>query len=145
MNTSSEAGGPPLRPVTVLVVDGHAAIRDALAAMLAMEPGIAVVGTAATVGTALALIRRRRPDVTLLDLGVLERRDWTRLRNLGVAGPRAAVLVMGVVDNPAVAHTAVRHGAAGRVLKDAPAHEIVTAIRRAAQGSARLRLLPPDS
>ena len=144
MSSSSGVAGPPA-PVRVLLVDGHAAIRDALATVLTMEPGIAVVGAAGGIEAAVALIRHQRPHVALVGLNVLDRRDWAGLRELIAARPRMAVLVMGVIDSPATARSAARHGAAGRLLKDAPAHEIVTAIRRAAKPSGRLRLLPPGA
>jgi DNA-binding NarL/FixJ family response regulator len=137
----SDTGGAPVR-ARVLVADPHVAIRRALAHVIAGEPGIAVVASAGGLRETLEAIRTRRPDVALVDVAVLEGRGVSALRQLLDARPRMAILVMTVVEDPAFHHAAVRHGAAGRVLKDTPAPALARAIHDVAP-TGHLRVVPP--
>jgi two-component system response regulator DesR len=137
----SDSGDAPGR-ARVLVADPHAAVRRALAHAIAQEPGIAVVAATGGLRQTLEAIRTRRPDVALVDVAMLEGRGVSALHELLDARPRMAVLVITVVDDPAFHHAAVRHGAAGRVLKDAPASALASAIHDAAL-TRHLRAVPP--
>ena len=136
----TDPGGAPGR-ARVLVADPHAAVRGALAHAIAQEPRIAVVAATGGLSQTLKAIRTRRPDVALVDVAVLEGRGVSALHELLDARPRMAILVMTVVDDPSFRHAAMRHGAAGRVLKDAPASALATAIHDAVP-TGHLRLVP---
>ena len=131
--------------VEVLVVDPHAPLRAALAAVLAAEAGITVIAAVGTFDEALAALRTRRPHVALVDIGALGGRGLEGLAALRAARPLTAILAMGVIDDPAFDRAAVRHGAVGRVLKDTAPAELAGAVRSAARHATRLRLAPPQA
>jgi two-component system response regulator DesR len=135
----SPAGDAAPATVAVLIVDPHAKVRAAIAAVLGREPGVEVVASVGGFDDALAAVRFRRPDVVLLDTAALGPRGFG-----GVAALRrssTAILVMGVVHDRGLAREAVRHGAVARVMKDTPAPELAVLVRAAASGRLRLRIV----
>src|SRR5919202_233621 len=100
----------------MLIADPRPTVRAAVAATLDAEPGVTVVDSLGAFDEVIAGVRRHRPHVTLLDLAVLGGRRVTGLAPLRQAGPSTAVLVMGVVEEPALAHALRRIVAAGRVM-----------------------------
>ena len=127
--------------VTVLVADPHPGLPGAITAALETQPGIAVAGSADRLADAVAAIRCDRPDVVLLDLAVLAGRGLAGLGELTAVRRSTAVLVMGVVEDRARTREAIRAGAAGRVLKHAPAAELGAAVRSAGARGRRLRVV----
>ncbi|WP_342372370.1 response regulator transcription factor [Propioniciclava soli] len=128
--------------IRVLVVDDHPVVRSGLQALLASEPGLSVVGAAASGEEALALVAAHAPDVVLCDL-----RLGAGLDGVGVTaalrkgpGPGPAVLILTTYDNDSDIARAVLAGAAGYLLKDAEPAAIVRGIADAAAG--RLVLSP---
>jgi DNA-binding NarL/FixJ family response regulator len=112
--------------------------------VLSAEDDIAVIASVGTLHEALAVVRLHRPDVALVDIAVLGDRGMGGLSELRAARSRMALLVIGVADDPALDREAVRQGAVGRLLKDAPEGELVDAVRAAARRPTRLRIVPPD-
>jgi DNA-binding NarL/FixJ family response regulator len=131
--------------VTVVIVDPHTKLRAALVAVLAADAGITVIGAVGTFDEALAVVRLRRPRVALVDIAALGHRGVAGLAELRAARSRTAILVMGVVDDPALEHAAIRYGAVGRVLKDMTGAELAAAVRNAARRPPRLRIVPPEA
>jgi DNA-binding NarL/FixJ family response regulator len=142
--TSSRGDEPVTSGVRLLLVDPHARMRDVLSSVLSNEPGIAVVAGVGTLDEALAMVRRHRPHVALVDLGVFGDLGVAGLGQLRAARAQMAILAMTVVDTPAIERAAVRHGAAGRVLKDSAPAELATAVRNAAARARTLRVVPPQ-
>ena len=120
-------------PIRVAVVDDHPVVRDGTAALLAAQPGLAVVGTASSLPEASALIDAAEVDVVLLDIRLGTDSGLTLLSGAGER-PLPAIVVVTAYDYPQYADAALRLGAAGFVLKTAPIAELVDAIRRAAAG-----------
>jgi DNA-binding NarL/FixJ family response regulator len=131
--------------VTVVVSDPHPGPRAALIAALDSQAGIAVVGSANRLEDAVATIRRRRPDVVLMDLALAGDRGLAGLRELAAVRRSTAVLVIGVVEDVAGTRQVMRAGAAGRVMKDAPVPELAAAVRSAGAQGRRLRVVPGAS
>ncbi len=128
------AGGPVDPPVTVLVVDDQAVVRSGLRAILESEPGLVVVGEAADGEEAVALARRRRPDVVLMDVR-MPRLDGIAATRLLTAGPDPVdVVVLTTFDTDEHVFGALQAGAAGFLLKDTSPERIVEAVRRVAAG-----------
>ncbi len=124
--------------IGVLVVDDHRLMREGTAALLATDPRIAILGTAASGKEALALVDRRRPDVVLLDLemprlGGLETCAAIRDRGDGIE-----VLILTVSEKEPDLWAALRLGAAGYLLKDMPPAELIDAILDAGRGEPRV-------
>ncbi len=128
-----------MRAVRLILVDDHPIVRAGLRSLFLADSGVDVVGEAATGEEAIALARRLSPDVALCDLrlgGGIDGVETTRqLRGLG---PAPAVVILTTFDRDAEILGAVEAGAAGYLLKDAPAEEITAAILAAAAGQPML-------
>ncbi|MFQ6172782.1 response regulator [Oryzobacter sp. R7] len=122
--------------IRVLLVDDEELVRTGLRLILAGEADVQVVGEAADGGRALDLVRSTDPDVVLLDLRMPVLDGLGVLRAL--AGSRSAVVVLTTFDTDANVREALARGAAGFLLKDAPAERLVGAVRAAAAGDAVL-------
>lgn len=125
-------------PITVLVVDDHAVVREGVRAFLATQPDIVVVGTAGSGEEALRLAAEHAPDVVLMDLvmPVLDGIETTRrLRQLS---PRTRILVLTSYDQDEHIFPAIRAGAHSYLLKEVGSGELADAIRKAASGEAVL-------
>jgi DNA-binding NarL/FixJ family response regulator len=113
-------------PVSVLIADDQALVRTGLRAILETQPDLTVVGEAMDGRDAVDLVRRRRPDVALMDIKMpgLDGLEATR-RIVAEAGEATAVLVLTTFDLDEYVYEALRAGASGFLLKDAPAEELV--------------------
>lgn len=124
--------------VTVVVADDQAAVREALAAMLDLTPGITVQGAASDGVEAVELVRRHRPDVLLTDLRMpnLDGADATA-RVLAEA-PDTAVVLLTTYDDEESILRGLQAGARGYLTKNAGRAEIAAAIAAAAAGQSVL-------
>jgi DNA-binding NarL/FixJ family response regulator len=122
----------------VLIADDQALVRVGLRKILEVEPETTVVGEAADGEDAVAEARRLRPDVVLMDIRmpVLDGIEATRR----IVGDRAAarVLILTTFGLDTYVYDALRAGASGFMLKDAPPEEIAAAVRIVASGEALL-------
>jgi two-component system, NarL family, response regulator NreC len=119
---------------TIVLVDDHPMVRGGLRAALAAEPGWEVVGEADDGSHGLALVNRLRPDVLVVDLQMPEMSGLDVLRHARLAIPSTRVILFSMHAEDAYVREALAEGAAGYVLKDADAAELVHAIRVALQG-----------
>jgi DNA-binding NarL/FixJ family response regulator len=128
--------------ISCLIADDQAMVREGFGALLAAQPGIAVAGLAADGAEAVALARRTRPDVILMDvrMPVLDGLQATRelLGTLRPGDPAPRVLVLTTFDLDEYVYEALRAGASGFLLKDAPPPELVGGVRTVAAGEALL-------
>ncbi len=128
------------RVIRVAVADDQAVVRMGLRALLEREPGMECVGEAADGAGALALVRRTKPDVLLLDIRMPGMDGLAVLRavaaDAGLAGTRVVMVTTFAVDEYVFA--ALQAGAAGFVLKDGAPDELVNAVRVVAAGEALL-------
>jgi len=120
--------------IRVLLVDDHPLVREGIAARLASEPGIVVVGEAGDAAAALQGVMTLRPTIVLTDIGMKVVNGIELTRQLLARDPALRVLVLSMYDNADYAQQALAAGARGYVLKDAPATEIVAALRSVAAG-----------
>ncbi|WP_369355429.1 response regulator [Streptomyces sp. cg2] len=129
----------PGRRIRLLLCDDHAVVRAGLRALLSAEPGIEVVGEAATGEEALAVAAKQRPDVVLMDLSLGTGIDGIETtRRLVTEVPGARVLVLTTYDTDADVTRAVQVGATGYLLKAERPEELFAAIATAAEGRAVL-------
>ena len=122
--------------VRVLLADDEELVRTGLRMILGAEPGLEVVGEAANGAEAIRLVDEVAPDVVLMDLRmpVLDGLEATRrLHSTAVA-----IVILTTFDTDTNVHEALAAGAAGFLLKDAPAERLVAAVRAAAAGDAVL-------
>jgi len=126
--------------IRIVIADDQALVRGALAALLALEPDIDVVGVAADGAEALTMVGFLAPDVCLMDIQMpgVDGIEATRL--LRAASPSTRVLIVTTFARPGYLRSALDAGAAGFMAKDAPAEELADAVRRVHSG---LRVLDP--
>jgi DNA-binding NarL/FixJ family response regulator len=129
----SETGGTRLA-----IVDDHDLAREGLKDMLFDEPDIEVVGEAANGREALLLCSRLRPDQILMDVRMPEMDGLAATREIKQRYPETSVMMVTMHENPDYLLEALKAGAAGYVLKDAPRDEVITAVRRVREGEASL-------
>ena len=127
--------------IRIVVADDHPIVRTGIIALFAPEDDIDVVAEAATPDEAVAAAERMSPDVVLMDLqfGASANSggaDATRRIRALDAAPY--VLVLTNYDSDRDILGAVEAGASGYLLKDAPPHELITAVRAAAAGESAL-------
>ena len=122
----------------VLIADDHGVLRDGLGSVISAQPDLELVGTAKDGAEAVELCEATAPDVVLMDLEmpVMDGIEATRL--IREASPATAVLVLTSFADRHRITGALDAGAAGYLLKDASADEVVRGIRAAARGGAPL-------
>jgi DNA-binding NarL/FixJ family response regulator len=130
-------------PIRVLVCDDQALIRTGFATIIDAQPDLEVVGECEDGRAAVDLAGRLNPDVVVMDvrMPVLDGIEATRLlTGVGVAHP-IKVLVVTTFNLDEYVYEALRAGASGFLLKDAPAAQLLHGIRTVATGAA---LLAPE-
>jgi len=126
--------------ISVVVVDDEQLVRSGFAALLASDPEITVVGTAGDGDAALAVIRRERPDVVLMDIR-MPGRDGVSATAAITADPALSgtrIIVLTTFDLDEYVHAALRAGASGFLLKDAQPADLLAAVHLVAQGESVL-------
>jgi DNA-binding NarL/FixJ family response regulator len=121
--------------IKVLIADDQALVRTGFRKILESEPDLEVVGEAEDGGEAVEAGLLLRPDVVLMDIRMPRLDGLEATRRL--AG-KTRVLVLTTFDLSEYVYEALRAGASGFLLKDAPAEQLVTAIRVVAEGNALL-------
>ena len=132
-----EAGMSPeylRRPTRLAIVDDHQLARESLQNMLSDERDIEIVGEAANGRQALLLCSRLRPDLILMDVRMPEMDGLAATKEVKQRYPGISVMMLTMHENPDYLLEALKAGAAGYVLKDAPQEEIIEAVRRISNG-----------
>jgi DNA-binding NarL/FixJ family response regulator len=126
--------------IRVALVDDQAMVRQGLRMILESEPGITVVGEAADGRDALEMVPRARPAVVLMDVRMprLDGIEACRLLRDAADGELPYVLMLTTFDLEDYVYAALRAGASGFLLKDAPAEQLVAAVEVVARGDALL-------
>ncbi|GLW63656.1 DNA-binding response regulator [Actinomadura rubrobrunea] len=130
-------------PVRVLVCDDQALVRTGFVTIIDAQPDLEVVGECGDGKTAVDLARRLNPDIVVMDvrMPVLDGIEATRqLAGAGVEHP-VKVLVVTTFNLDEYVYRALRAGASGFLLKDAPPAQLLHGIRTVASGAA---LLAPE-
>jgi two-component system, NarL family, response regulator DesR len=120
--------------IRVLIAEDQAMVRGALKALLAMEEDIDIVAEADRADAVADLARQTRPDVALLDIEMPGGDGITIAGQLSKELPSCKTLILTTFGRPGFLRRAMESGAAGFMLKDAPAHELALAIRRTMAG-----------
>jgi DNA-binding NarL/FixJ family response regulator len=124
--------------IRVVIADDQGMVRAGFRSLLAHEPDIEVVGEAPDGQAAVAVARRSRPDVVLMDIRMPVLDGLAATRRLMAEPQPPRVLALTTFDLDEYVYEALRAGAAGFLLKDATSEDLVAAIRTLAAGNAIL-------
>jgi NarL family two-component system response regulator LiaR len=123
-----------MKKIRILVVDDENVIRDGIVTMLRLQQDMQVVGEGTDGLQAVALARKTKPDVVVLDLQMPKQDGLITIPKLVEVVPECRILVLtGYADNEKV-YQAVKSGALGYLLKDATRLQLLQAIRDVAEG-----------
>ncbi|WP_421568391.1 response regulator [Stenotrophomonas sp. PD6] len=118
----------------ILTIDDHPLIRQGIASMLELEPGLELVGEAADAQSGIEQFRRLLPDIALVDLQMPGVDGIELTRRLRAEFPQARVVILTTYRGDANARDALAAGACGYLLKSSLRRELVDALHRVAQG-----------
>jgi NarL family two-component system response regulator LiaR len=125
-------------PITVMLVDDHAVVRQGVRAFLVTQPDLLVVAEAGSGPEAITLVAQVVPDVVLMDL-ILPGMDGVEAtRRVKQVSPRSQVVVLTSYHEDENIFPALKAGALSYILKDVSADELAAAVRKAAVGEAVL-------
>jgi len=120
--------------VTVFVVDDQDLVREGIAALLGLQPGIEVVGTARDGAEAVAAVPGCRPDVVLMDVRMPELDGVAATAALRRLLPSCKIVMLTTFDDDEYVSRALRAGAIGYLLKNLPVADLARALRLAHAG-----------
>ena len=128
-----------LRTITVVIADDERLLRAGFRVILDAEPDLQVVGEAADGRAAIDVVRRRRPDVVLMDIRMPELDGLAAAQQI-LDDPEldTAIVMLTTFDRSEYIYKALRIGASGFLLKDATAERLLDAVRVTAAGDALL-------
>lgn len=124
-------------PVRVFVVDDQDLVREGITALLGIQPGIEVVGSARNGAEAAETAPARRPDVVLMDIRMPGVDGVAATRMLRRSLPACKIVMLTTFDDDEYVTQALRAGAVGYLLKNLPAAELARAVRLACAGVAQ--------
>ncbi|MEM7131667.1 MAG: response regulator transcription factor [Chloroflexota bacterium] len=120
--------------IRVLLADDQRLIREGIASLLSIQPGIEIVGTAIDGEDALRIAHEQKPDVVLMDIRMPEMDGIDATKALMQRHPTCRVLMLTTFDDEEYIVKALRAGAVGYLLKDLPPKDLAQAIRLAHSG-----------
>ncbi len=127
-----------IEPITLMIVDDHAIVRQGVRAFLDTQPDLKVVAEAGSGAEAIQLASEQAPDVVLMDLVMPEMDGVETTRRLKQVSPRSQVIVLTSYHEDEHIFPAIRAGALSYLLKDVAPAELAEAVRKAARGEAVL-------
>ncbi|MFJ5831852.1 response regulator [Streptomyces sp. NPDC093089] len=135
--TGAGTGGAEAADVRVLVVDDQDLVREGIAALLGIQPGIAVVGSARDGAEAAEEAERCRPDVVLMDIRMPGTDGVAATALLRRRLPACRIVMLTTFDDDEYVGRALKAGAVGYLLKNLPAARLAEAVRLAHAGVAQ--------
>ena len=121
-----------------MIVDDHDIVRMGLRAFIDAEDDLEVVGEASSAGEVMSLAAACEPDVVVMDVRMPDGSGVDACRQLRSERPETQVMMLTSYDDDNALFAAIMAGAAGYVLKQTPAPELVASIRQVASGKALL-------
>jgi two-component system NarL family response regulator len=127
--------------IRVLCVDDHPLVREGVARKIGRQPDMKVIGAASTGQEAVALYKRYRPDVVLMDLQLPEMRGTRAIELIRLEDPEARIIVLTMYGGDEDIYRAIQAGAASYLLKDSLSNGLIETVRAVHRGE---RPIPPD-
>jgi len=125
-----------MQKITVLLADDHTIVRQGFRLLLEAEPDIAIVGEAETGRHAVQLAKKLLPDVVVMDIAMPLLNGVEATRQIIKEVPSAKVLVLSSYSDDEYVHGLTEAGAAGYLLKQTAAADLIKAVREAKKGNA---------
>jgi DNA-binding NarL/FixJ family response regulator len=119
----------PDGPITLLLVDDHALVREGLREILETQPDIRVVGEAQDSATTVALAAQTRPDIVLLDVEIPGGEVTATVSQIRQRSPASRIIILSMYEGPHLVRALLAAGIRGYLLKSIHWQELVVAIR----------------
>jgi len=130
-----------MNKVRFLLIEDNRLLREGLAAMLKKQKDMNVVETVGNGENILAIMRKYKPEVLLLDLGLRNRNSLNLVKLVKKNFPASKIIMMDLIPVQADVYEFVKAGVSGFILKDATVNDFLKTIRSVAKG---LQVLPPN-
>jgi DNA-binding NarL/FixJ family response regulator len=124
-----------MKKITVLLADDHMVVREGFRKMLEFEDDFEVIGEAQDGREAVAMVRKLRPAVVLMDIAMPLLNGLEATRQIVKAVPTTKILILSAYSDDAYVTTATGSGAVGFLLKQTSAHDVCRAIREVEKGN----------
>jgi two-component system response regulator NreC len=121
-------------PIRILICDDHVLFSEGIKAILRAEAGLEVVGEARDGRQAVEKVKELHPDVVLMDIAMPDLSGFEATRRVHDADPSVRVLMLTMHDEEELVARCLEAGAAGYIIKDAPASQLVYAIETVMKG-----------
>jgi two-component system NarL family response regulator len=132
---------PATAPITLLIADDHPLILAGLAALIHSMPQLQLVAQADNGARAVELYRQHRPQVVIMDLSMPVMHGLDAIGHILAIDAQARIIILTTYQGDEDVHRGLRAGAAGYLLKDSGAEQLVACIEAVAQGQ---KFLPPE-
>ncbi|MFH1790997.1 MAG: response regulator transcription factor [Candidatus Omnitrophota bacterium] len=120
--------------IEVVLVDDHDIVRQGIRAVISQDPGISIVGEAANGREAIDLVKKKKPDVVIMDVSLPLLNGLDASAEILKRNSDVKILILSMHENRVFIEKALSHGVRGYVLKDCAVQEIVTAIKEVVEG-----------
>jgi two-component system, NarL family, response regulator FusR len=117
-----------------MLVDDHPLLRKGLGRIINLSSDFSVCGEAGTAEEALAIIRRTKPDLVIVDIGLPDCNGIELTKKIRAEFPRLRVLILSMHEEPLYAVQALRAGAQGYIVKQEAIEKIMNALREISEG-----------
>jgi two-component system response regulator NreC len=124
--------------IRIYLTDDHTLFRQGIKTFIASEPDMEIVGEASNAVDAIAETAELKPDVVLMDIGMHGLSSFEATRQIRKNRPETKVLILTMYDDEDYLVECMESGAAGYVLKDSPALQLLNAIREVHRGGSYL-------
>jgi DNA-binding NarL/FixJ family response regulator len=128
-----------MKPIRILLADDQSLFREGLRTLLSLQPAFEVVGEAANGEEAVQLAKIRQPQIVLMDLRMPVLGGVEATRRIRAINPACQIIVLTTFEDDEEVFEALRAGAVGYLLKDAPSEKLMDAIQAAARGESFLQ------
>jgi two-component system response regulator NreC len=128
------AADPGGEPITIVLAEDHRVVRAGLRLLLDGQPEFSVVAETADVASTERRVALQPPHVLVLDVDMPDGSSIPAIPRIRAVAPETRIVVLTMHTEPSLAREALRAGATGFVLKEAPEAELIDAIRAVAAG-----------
>ena len=130
-----------MKKIRILLIEDNRLLREGLAAMLKKQKDMNVVETVGNGENILAIMRKYKPEILLLDLGLRSRNSLNLVKLVKKNFPHSKIVIMDLIPLQSDVFEFVRAGVSGFILKDATVNDFLKTIRSVAKG---IQILPPN-